>query len=264
MKSNILIILALYFAFGCGQANNNTEEKTQDTINLSDTLSYKMESFFKTEKDCPKDTCDAYVAAKYPVFTNKELNDFVLKVITPAPLKDNPASSFTIAADSFINEYLDYKSEFPDSPMGYHWDQTLAVTYQNKELISFTHTTYAYTGGAHGMQPVLYHNLNKANFTKIKLEDILVENYQSELTKIAEEIFRKNEGLKPQDNLDDYFFEDKKFILNDNFLITADGLLFLYNQYEIKAYAYGTTQLLIPYTKIKHLITDNGVLKTFK
>lgn len=263
MKTNILMIIALYLAFGCGQGNKNTEEKTQDTINLSDTLSYKTESFFKTEKDCNKDTCDAYVAAKYPVFANNELNNFVLQVITPAPFKDHPTSSLAIAADSFINEFIDYKNEFPDNPMGYHWDQSLTVEYQNKEVISFMHKTYAYTGGAHGMQPIIYYNLNKANLTKIKLEDILVDDYQAELTKIAEEIFRKNEGLKPQENLEAYFFEDQKFILNDNFLITADGLLFLYNQYEIKAYAYGTTELLIPYSKIKHLIANNGVLKSF-
>lgn len=265
MKSSILITLALIILFGCGQVNKNKEEKAQKDINLSDTISYKIESYFKTEKDCPKDTCDAYVAAKYPVFSIKELNDFVLQMITHAPFKDHPTTSLTIAADSFINEYIDYKNEFPDSPMGYHWDQSLTVEYQNKELIAFKHKTYAYTAGAHGMQPILYHNLNKAaNFTKIKLEDILVNEYSAELTKIAEEIFRKNEGLKPQQNLNDYFFEDQKYVLNDNFLITAEGLLFLYNQYEIKAYAFGTTELLIPYSSIKHLIADNGILKNFK
>src|SRR5690606_16101253 len=121
----------------CNQSNKNNANENQDSTILSDTLSYKMESFFKTEENCPKDTCDAYVAAKYPVFTNEQVNNFVLKLITPAPFKDNPTSSLSIAADSFINDYLAYKKEYPDGQLGYQWDQTLNITFQNKDFIAF-------------------------------------------------------------------------------------------------------------------------------
>jgi hypothetical protein len=264
MKNYILMAIVLLLCSACNQNQTHTKGQ-QDTSQIStDTVAYTMKSFFKTSDECKKDTCMAYVAAKYPVFENNDLNDFVLSITTPAPFKEKPAASLEIAADSFINEYLNFKKEYPDSPAGYEWDQTLTVNYQDKDFLAFKHVNYAYTGGAHGMETTLFHNLYQSDFTEITLKDILNNPYQGELTKIAEAIFRKNEGLTPEDQLGAYFFEDQRFVLNDNFLITPKGLLFLYNQYEIKAYAYGTTELFIPYAAIKHLIADHGILAKYK
>lgn len=249
----------------CNQNQKKISEHNQDSfIHTEDTIAFTMHSFFKTSNECKKDTCDAYVAAKFPVFKSTELDNFVIKITTPAPFKENPTENIAIAADSFINEYLNFKKEFPDSPAGYHWDQTLTVTFQDQDIIALTHVNYAYTGGAHGMQSTLFYNIHKETYNKITLKDILNSNYEHSLTKIGEAIFRKNEGLNPTASLDEYFFENQEFILNDNFLITLEGLKFLYNQYEIKAYVYGTTELLIPYTAIKDLIADNGVLAKYK
>jgi hypothetical protein len=266
MKNYLLIAVALLLLSACNQNQTNAGANGKDTSQVTaDTVTYTMKSFFKTSDECKTDTCAAYVAAKYPVFVkNNDLNDFVLEITTPAPFKEDPTESIEVSADSFINEYINYRKEFPDSPAGYHWDQTLIVTQQDKDVISFKHVNYAYTGGAHGMQTTLFHNLYQSGYKKISLKDILNRNYDAELTKIGEAIFRKNEGLKATDPLDGYFFENQQFVLNDNFLITPKGLLFLYNQYEIKAYAFGTTELLIPYTAIKHLIAADGVLAKYK
>jgi hypothetical protein len=52
-----------------------------------------------------------------------------------------------------------------------------------------------------------------------------------------------------------YFFENQRFILNDNFVLTQKGIKFLFNVYEIKPYTAGITELEIPYEKL------NGILK---
>jgi hypothetical protein len=47
----------------------------------------------------------------------------------------------------------------------------------------------------------------------------------TELTKIAEQIFRKNEKLTDTSSLArDYFFKDNKFALNENYSITPAGI----------------------------------------
>jgi len=263
IRNYFLILIGLLFFSACNQNTKKPDKSIQDSL-VADTIAYTMKSFFKTSDECKKDTCGAYVAAKYPIFDHKYLNDFVLKITTPAPFKDHPAENIAIAADSFINEYLNFKKDFPDSPAGYEWDQTLTVAHQNKDVISFKHVNYAYTGGAHGLENTLYHNLYRSGYKEITLKDILNSDYEAPLTKIGEDIFRKNEGLNPADKLEAYFFENQKFVLNDNFLITPKGLLFLYNPYEIKAYAYGTTELLIPYTAIKDLIAADGILAKYK
>jgi hypothetical protein len=38
-------------------------------------------------------------------------------------------------------------------------------------------------------------------------------------------------------------------------------LVFYYNNYEITAYAFGPTELEIPYSKIKNLIGENSLLR---
>ncbi len=264
-KHYVLLLACLCSLSACIQNKTKTDEKSSDSLKVAtDTVAYTMKSFFKTSNECKTDTCAAYVAAKYPVFDNAKLNDFVLKITTPAPFKEEPAKSMAAAADSFLNEYINYRKEFPDGPAGYEWDQTLTVTYQDKDIICFKHLNYAYTGGAHGMETILFHNLFQSDYKQITLKDILNKGYETPLTKIGEEIFRKNEGLKPTDKLDTYFFENQKFVLNNNFLITPEGLLFLYNPYEIKAYAYGKTELLIPYSAMKHLIAAEGVLAKYK
>ncbi|MNL65691.1 hypothetical protein D3C87_1900590 [compost metagenome] len=87
----------------------------------------------------------------------------------------------------------------------------------------------------------------------------------SKLTAVAEKIFRKNEKLSPTESLKDkYFFENDTFSLNQNFTITEKGLKFLYNPYEIKAYVYGTTELLIPFAELKDIAKPNSLLNPAK
>jgi len=71
--------------------------------------------------------------------------------------------------------------------------------------------------------------------------------------------------LKPDENLEEagFWFNEGNFKLNDNFLITTDGLKFFFNSYEIGPYAIGTTELLIPFSRIKNILKDNSVLKKF-
>ena len=47
----------------------------------------------------------------------------------------------------------------------------------------------------------------------------------------------------------------KEIPLNNNFYFDQENLYFLYNQYEITAYAAGTVLIKIPFTEIKPLLT---------
>ena len=60
-----------------------------------------------------------------------------------------------------------------------------------------------------------------------------------------------------------FWFDDDKFSVNNNFSIGKDGLNFVYNNYEITAYAYGPTELFIPYKSIKKVIKPDGLLTDF-
>ncbi len=256
MKKHILMAALLLFTIACSQNKNSST-----TQNQADTITYETASFYKSSTECNTNTCGAYVKATYPVFKDDALNSFVMGKITIKPFDSVSYNALDIAADSFINEYVNFKKEYPETAGGYEWIQNLKVSYQNAKTINFTHSSYGYTGGAHGLENTLYYNLAKPSYTQLSLKDLFKAGYETELAKIAEQIFRSNEKLSEEDSLSDgYFFDDGKFSLTSNFLITKDGILFTYNPYEIKAYAYGSTDLLIPYQQIQHLIKSDSIL----
>jgi hypothetical protein len=82
------------------------------------------------------------------------------------------------------------------------------------------------------------------------------------LIKIGEAEFRKLKELTKEADLGQagFWFENNKFYLNDNFLITDSSLVFYYNNYEITAYAFGPTEIILPYSKIKSLIGQESIL----
>ena len=43
---------------------------------------------------------------------------------------------------------------------------------------------------------------------------------------------------------------------NNNFFFTAEGMVYLYNQYEIAPYAAGQIEICLPYEKVLPLVSD--------
>lgn len=106
-------------------------------------------------------------------------------------------------------------------------------------------------------------NWNTKKSRSVKLADILIDQYQDQLNKIGETIFRKNENLSATASLDGYNFKDGQFALNNNYLITPIGLKFLYNRGEAKPDSYGQLVLFIPYSQILQLLRPKTVVDQY-
>ncbi len=287
---NIIIALSCLTLLSCqNKANNNTdttvdESDTSELIEtilnhtirptatektlFKDSLPYQTIRFYKTttKSTDPKDSAKyAYVKSNYPQFANDYvfLNNKVLSIATAEPWTGNKTYSMEKASNLFFKEYLEFKKEYPESPATYTWDEDLKVSFQDVNLLVLTDESYVYTGGAHGLESIVYFNLDLENQKELILSDLLVSNYSNKLTDVAESIFRKDEDLNPTEPLVKYFFENDIFKLTENFAITDEGLLFTYNPYEIRAYAEGTTDILIPYAKIKDLINPNSFISKY-
>lgn len=280
----ILTITAL-LGLGACQNNKTHTERTATDSSLSinnvndsvlihnspkthlykDSLKYKTVSFYKETKksSLTNDSNNfAYVKAHYPKFASDQsfLNKRITSIITSEPWTGKQAKSIEAATASFFKDYYSFKKEAPDSPAGYEWNTNLSVSFQDTNLVVLTNDSYFYTGGAHGLENIIYYNLDVKNGKDLVLKDLLIPNYKSKLTAVAEIIFRKNEGLSKTEPLTSYFFENQKFVINDNFAITQKGLMFTYNPYEIKSYAEGITHLLIPYAQITDLIKSDSFI----
>jgi hypothetical protein len=145
--------------------------------------------------------------------------------------------------------------------MGEWYDQTIIT------LIAKTPTTYTlsfrsngYSGGAHGYDTEQLNNYAIATQKRLTLQDLLLPDTKQTLYTIAQKHYKETRGLKPSDSLVEDGWFDNKFVLAENFAITPRGLLFYYNSYEIKSYADGHTQFMLPYALIHPLIDPKGVL----
>lgn len=255
--------LIYLFAFIIAISTNSLQAKTF----FSDTLKYKYQTFEKHSKNCVKiDSICAVFKVKYPVFENAEFNATIQKEMLKIFQENNQdvqklksleeaSKVFLGEYDQGINEQLKDGTELNSIP--WTMETTTQVAKQKGKYIMISIFTDWFTGGAHpvGMNYNLAYEAQ--TLKRIALKDIFKQGYEPRLLKMAETIFRKQESLKLSDKLDEsngYFFENGKFKLNDNFIITDKSIDFFYNVYEIKPYAAGPTLLSIPLSLIKPLL----------
>ncbi len=119
-----------------------------------------------------------------------------------------------------------------------------------------------YTGGAHGNHVASHVTFDLSSGDELTLDDMLKPGALDELTKLAEAALRSEHGLKPEDSLAEKgpLFEDT-FELNDNWFLTAEGLGFSFDPYEIGPYAAGFIEPLIPFDQLKPLIKKGSLLE---
>lgn len=243
-------------------ACNNNADHTGSSSN-ADTLLYQYDTYLLQSKhvidnEDKKDT--TYFKAHYPIFEDEEINKLVARQFTANNNPDTQYNTIQEEAKAFIENFDDF-IKMDEYPRSWFTDLKAKVLQNTSNYLAVSVETSDYTGGAHGNYATLFFNYDVVKKDTIGLETIIPVSKQQELTHIAEAIFRKQEGLTPEQPLDEsYFFEDSIFHLNSNFTLTPKGLLFLYNVYEIKPYAAGTTELLIPYQQIDSFITDQGKL----
>jgi hypothetical protein len=241
-------------------------DKKDKAINM-DTLAYKYTVFKARATDCGNkaDSNCTVVKFKYPNFIGqKTLNDTIVhKLVTLFQLSEKPDTSLAELSKKFLADYLSFKQE-NKSGLFYSLDCYARIIRQDSSLTTLETGGYVFTGGAHPSSYTGFINWNTKTNKSITLNDLVAPFAYQKLKATAESIFRTNEKLSDTTSLaNNYFFKDNKFALNDNFSITPTGLRFLYNQYEIKPYAAGTTELIIPYSKIKSLLRPNTVITQY-
>ena len=213
----------------------------------------------------PDSTKCNILSVSYPLFDKQPvLNDSLKNILLAIFPIEHSSSSLDAQADQFLKEYEAFKKEPYAAGRQYVLQGSVKILTHTPSFVALQANAYIYIGGAHGSSIARYVNYAITEKRVIKLDDVLRPGYKDSLTKVAEAIFRKNEGLSAESSLTDgYFFTDDKFNLNDNYAFTAKGINFLYNQYEIKPFVAGKTELLIPYNTIMELLKPGGTLAQF-
>ncbi|RZK42565.1 MAG: DUF3298 domain-containing protein [Pedobacter sp.] len=258
----IVPIFALILIFSACQTKDKKQEKNENNI---DTLTYAYDSVKVYSKNPPikRDSISdtTYSSIVFPVFKNDSLNQYIKRQVFNFFAQEEPVTSYQAIADSFIRGYDSFVNDNPDRPQAWYLAINIDVLKQYKDYISLRYAHSDYAGGAHGNTSVSFLNYNPRTNTIITLDSLIQKGKMQELTKLAETIFRKDEKLSANESLEGkYFFGNGKFALAQSFHVNDKGLVFLYNPYEIKAYVEGYTELVIPYSALKHLAKPNSIL----
>ena len=267
MKIRFLIFISvslLFVFFSC------SGEKTPSMNDLK----YELVTFQKQTEGCDgvrDDNC-AKIKIEFPQITSFEneivknkINNTIAKLFSMNESVDTENIDFDAEMNSFIKEYESFITEFPDSYQSWFIERTGEVKLNKENIFSIDYLEYSFTGGAHPNTFIAFRNYNVSNGEEIGLDEVISANKLDELTTIAEAEFRKLKELTSEADLGQagFWFENNKFYLNENFLIGDSSLVFYYNNYEITAYAFGPTELEIPYSKIKNLINENSLIANF-
>ena len=120
-------------------------------------------------------------------------------------------------------------------------------------LLTILYSFETYEGGAHGSYGECYKIFDLKNNKQILLTNII----KNTKDKIWNEILM-NKFIQQYDETKDMLLEDT-ISLNDNFFFDDKEITFVYNHYEITAYAAGIIFIQIPFYEIKNLLTDDFV-----
>ncbi len=265
MKKISILVMAISLLFACRSENKDT--KIAHTITAeNDTLTFRYDSVkvvsnnvIKSDENISADS--TYALVSYPVFDNEELNKYLIRKVYDYYDEKEVPISYEDIASSFVRGYNGFFTENSGTMQTWYLDINIQVLRQRHNYIALKYTNSDYTGGAHGNASIYYLNYNPKTNQPITLDSLIQHDKKLELLKVAETIFRRHEKLSATEDFGArYFFNDSKFALAQEFYVSEKGLEFIYNAYEIKAYAYGTTTLIIPFNELKNIAKPNTIL----
>lgn len=161
--------------------------------------------------------------------------------------------------DKFYTEYLTSNEmlvkSFPDAGL-LNWFMLKGIQIINnrEHVLSYCIFSYAFTGGAHGLESREFHNFNLRTGKIIRLSDFLKPGYEKDLTVILTRKLHQNLKLQPNQKLSESGFFQDDIKPNQNFYVTPEGIGFYYNHYDISPYSNGPTDLFLKYSELKSLM----------
>ncbi len=220
----------------------------------------------KQQANCQGDSC-ATVALQYLVAQgepavlrdsiNRYVQDYLLRLqLTNNPdanLQPNPNAAELVAA-VFLTEQAKFLRENPDAGAraGWYLNVNSQVLHQTSALVSLEIKSEGYSGGAHGYAMTTLQTFSPDGHA-LKVIEMVTDTLA--LKELVEQEFRKERQLEATSlEAQGFYTQAGRLPFPENAALTKEGLLLYYNAYEVNAYAFGATKLLLPYDRLQALL----------
>lgn len=208
----------------------------------SDTLAYEIKKLSHTLNQCNIDSPNcAYISYNYPVFTDKTAIADSLNSIVHVLLGESDKTTLAQTQQTFLSEYTSSIKQNPGSNEVWYSETAINIPFQSAEVVCIGLYMNDYTGGAHGRKSQIYSCYHTKKNKALTMRDLFSDANHKQLLVTAEKTFRTEKGLIDTTDLESsgYWFKDNQFHLNENFVITSNGIDWIYNPYEVASYADG-------------------------
>ncbi|TPV34752.1 DUF3298 and DUF4163 domain-containing protein [Paucihalobacter ruber] len=235
LKKLVLILVATILTVSCG---------TETGLDFK-TTHFALEDGVKVEVDYPIIINNNIAAERI----NQTVNNYIVNAISFAE-KPSPETDVNKAISDFNLEFQKFKADFPEDIVPWEAYIEGELLYNSPLITTIAINSYLFTGGAHGNDYIKLFNFNTETGEILKVDDVLDLN--AEFMTLAKNKFEA-EVIKNEGNVNDYFFGDD-FKLPENMGLNDQGLIFVYNKYEIASYAQGYTEFLIEFNELEKFL----------
>lgn len=268
MKRNSFLAVCLFLIAVVFSACISTQEKP-----LTSSQHYAwQESVCLTEG--ATDSLRLMVVVDFPL-SIEGVTDSVLDVINTALVRHSfgedycdYASMDTVIArfrQDVVNEYrrdnlpLYEQNEANDADyvMNLNNEHLLTVSPMTEQgrIVSFAVERYLFLGGAHGINNRQFLNFDKRTGRLLSEDDVFVSEATDALTHLLLlNLVRQNDDLSLISDVEASDYEKEAIRPNGNFYFAPEGVVYIFNPYEIGPYSLGETNICIPVEEIKPYI----------
>jgi Deacetylase PdaC/Protein of unknown function (DUF3298) len=151
------------------------------------------------------------------------------------------SESIEESIDEFNAEFNAFDADFPEGlPV---WEAQIdgEIMHQSAEILSMSITSYINTGGAQGSLNISFLNFDTKTGRRIKNQELFKD--KNAFNNIAKVYFQE------EAQNEDILFDLESFKLPENIGFNEEGVILLYNAYEIGPYASGIIEFTIPFEK---------------
>jgi hypothetical protein len=243
VNCTVVITLTLF----CCSSEKSAGDKTAPPLLF--TMQTVSQNYQPTEGDSSR---QAVVNFQYPLFSGKaaavdSLNLLIKEILLSTTFRDSNGVTVQDAAQLFLDEYKYNLQDQPEFSERWELREDIKVVFQSASVVSLSVSEYNYTGGAHGNFSTIFYNIHPVTGRLLNLSDFVEPSGESLLEQLAEQKFRQTRNIPAEQLFSQagYWFENDIFYLTDNMAVQEDGMLFLYNPYEIAPYSEGIIKIFL-------------------
>ena len=249
MKNLFIILFSGTIFFSCSKTIHKNLSEESDSL--------KTQTRFVTDSVIVEDSLmlskniKAIFSKQLPVFPsiqNKEILDSIYSFADIPTQKYDRNSLKNVLTQQIKQDLQTTKKEAQNILPDYEqtWDKNFlmkAFSY-NQDILTVQYSESGYAGGAHGYYTEKYKTFDLKNNTVISQNEIFKNPKDPIWNKILDEHFTN------QDQREMLLAE--KIELNNNFYFDNQKITFVYEQYEITAYAAGVVEISMNFNEIKN------------